>query len=66
MLGGSIRVDLGKHKIKMIIIIVFKLDTGVNPRQNRDHELGESTYVNLGQCKDKIYYYDSFKTQLKD
>jgi hypothetical protein len=49
----------------MVIIIVFKLDSRFNLRQDRDHELGESTYVNLGQYKDKIYYYYSFKTQLK-
>jgi hypothetical protein len=31
MLGGSTWVDLGQHKIKVIIIIVLKLYLGVNP-----------------------------------
>jgi hypothetical protein len=31
MLGGSTWVDLGQHKIKVIIIIVLKLYLEVNP-----------------------------------
>jgi hypothetical protein len=37
----------------VFIIIVLKLNLRVNFGQNPSHEVGESTRVNLGQCKDK-------------
>jgi hypothetical protein len=30
MLGGSTRVDSGQYKIKIVIIVVLKLDSKVN------------------------------------
>ena len=47
----------------MVIVIILKLDSGVNLGQDQDHESGGSTRVDLGQFKDKNYYYHSFKTQ---
>jgi hypothetical protein len=50
-LGGKTRVmwQEGQHKIKVIIIIVLKLDSRVNLWQD------------LVQCNDKICYFHSFK-----
>jgi hypothetical protein len=59
--GGSTQVDQGQYKIKVVIIIILKLDSGVNPGQGPDHGFGGSTWVDSGQCKDKNYYYHSFK-----
>jgi hypothetical protein len=42
MLGRSTRVNLSQYKIKVVIIIVLKLDLGVNPGQGFDHESGGS------------------------
>jgi hypothetical protein len=57
-------VDPSQHKIKVIIIIVLKLDLGVNLGQNLKHGSRGSTRVDLGQCKDKICYYYSFKIMI--
>jgi hypothetical protein len=37
MLEGPTRVDPGQHKIKVIIIIVLKLDSVVSSRQDPSH-----------------------------
>jgi len=37
-----------QYKIKLIITIVLKLDSGVNPRQNSNHGSGESAWVDPG------------------
>jgi hypothetical protein len=62
MLGGSTRIDPGQYKIKVIIIVVLKLDSGVNPWQDLVHGSGESTQVDPGQCKNQSCYYYNFKT----
>jgi len=36
-LGGLTRVNPGQHKIKVVIIIILKLDLGVNPGQDLIH-----------------------------
>ena len=41
----------------MFIIILLKPNSRVNFGQNLSHKLGESTRVNLGQCKDKNIYF---------
>jgi len=48
----------------MIIIIVLKLDLGVNPEQGLCHLSEGSTRVDLDQYKDKSCYYHNFKTLL--
>jgi hypothetical protein len=48
----------------MVIIIVLKLDSGVNPGQDPSHESGGSTWVDRGQCMNKSCYYHNFKTWL--
>jgi hypothetical protein len=48
----------------MIIIIVLKHNSRVNPGQDPSYKLGGSIRIDLGQCKDKSGYYHSFKTQL--
>ena len=62
MSGGLTWVDSSQHKIKVVIIIVLKLNSRVNPRQGPDHKTGSSTWVDPGQCKDKSCYYHSLKT----
>jgi len=62
VLEGLTQVDRGLHKIKMVIIIILKLDSGVNPGQDPSHESGGSTWVDRGQCMNKSYYYHNFKT----
>jgi hypothetical protein len=42
MLKESTWVDLGQYKIKVIIIIVLKLDSGFNPRQYPGYRLKDS------------------------
>jgi hypothetical protein len=42
MLKESTWVDLGQYKIKVIIIIVLKLDLGFNLRQYPGHGLKDS------------------------
>ena len=63
-LGSRVRrvnlVDLIKHKIKTVIIIVLKLDSIVKTETKPKLQIRR---VNLGQCKHKNYYY-SFKTRL--
>jgi len=61
---GLTRVNI---KIKEIIIIVLKLNLGVNPIQGPGHGSGESIRVDPGQRMDKNNnnYYYSFKTQLE-
>jgi hypothetical protein len=61
---GLTRVEPGQHKIKMIIIIVLKLDSGVNLEQDQSHRLGGLTRVYTSQYKNKNCYYHSFKTLL--
>jgi hypothetical protein len=57
-----IRVDSGQHKIKIIIIIVLKLNSGVNPGQDLGHGLGVSTWVNI---KIKIIIIIVLKLELR-
>jgi hypothetical protein len=57
-----IRVDSGQHKIKIIIIIVLKLISGVNPGQDPGHGLGVSTWVNI---KIKIIIIIVLKLELR-
>jgi hypothetical protein len=61
---GSTRVNLGQDKIKIVIIIILKLDLIVNLGQGLGHELRGATWVDLDQCKDKSCYFYSFKTRL--
>ena len=42
-----IQVDSGQYKIKVVIIIVLKLDSAVNPGQDPSHGSGVSTWVNV-------------------
>jgi hypothetical protein len=46
----------------MIIIIVLKLNLGVNTKQDPGHSSGGSTWIDLGKSKNKNYYYYNFKT----
>jgi len=48
VLGGSTQVDQGQYKIKVVIIIVLKLDSGVNLGQGPNYGFGGSTWVDLG------------------
>ena len=59
------RVNPNQHKIKVIIIIVLKLDSGVNSGIDPSHNTGEWTWVDSSQCKDKNCYYHSFKTRFE-
>jgi hypothetical protein len=59
------RVNPNQHKIKVIIIIVLKLDSGVNSGIDPGHKTGEWTWVDSGQCKDKNCYYHSFKIRFE-
>ena len=38
----------------------------IDSRQGSCHRMKGSTWIDLGQCKDKSDYYHSFKTWLKD
>jgi len=49
----------------MIIIIVLKLDLGVDLGQGLGYRSGGSTQVNPSQHVDKNCYCHSFKTQLE-
>ena len=59
--GGSIQLTQVNIRIKVVMIIVLKLDSGF--------DLGKTRFtgreVNPGQCKDKNSYYYSFKIQLR-
>ena len=59
------RVNPNQHKIKVIIIIFLKFDSGVNSGIDPSHKMGEWTWVNSGQYKDKNCYYHSFKTRFE-
>jgi hypothetical protein len=48
----------------VFIIVVLKPNSRVNFGQNLSHKLGESTRVNLGQCKDKNIYFIVIKLDL--
>jgi hypothetical protein len=45
--GWSTWVNPSPHKIKIVIITVFKLDSRVNPRQDLNHKSRGSTQVNV-------------------
>jgi hypothetical protein len=49
----------------MIIIIVLKLNLGVNTKQDPGHSSGGSTWIDLGKSKNKNYYYNNFKTRAR-
>jgi hypothetical protein len=53
-------------RIKVIIIIVSKLDLAGQLGQGPDHGSIGSARVDSSQCKDKSCYYHSFKTQFDD
>ena len=48
----------------MIIIIVLKLNLGVDPEQDLDHGSGGSSWIDLDQHRNKSDYYHNFKTRL--
>jgi len=52
-------------RIKVVIIVVLKPDSRVDPEQIPDHESRELIWVDTSQYMDKNNYYHSFKTQLK-
>jgi hypothetical protein len=60
--GGLTWVDSSQHKIKVVIIIILKLNSRVNSKQGLDHRTWGLTWVDPGQCKDTSCYYHSFKT----
>ena len=47
MSRGSTHVDPSQHNIKVIIIIILKLDSKVNPGQGLSHGPRGSTWVNV-------------------
>jgi hypothetical protein len=53
-------------RIKVIIIIVLKLDSASQPGQDPGYGSVGSARVDSSQCKDKKYYYYSFKTRFDD
>jgi hypothetical protein len=61
-LGGSTRVDLGQRTIKMIIIIILKLNLEVDLGQGMIYGSGGSTRVDSSQHMDKNNNYYNFKT----
>jgi hypothetical protein len=63
--GGSIRIESGHHKIKMVIIKVSKLDSKVNQRQDPDHGSRRSIWVDPGQYNNKSCYYHILKPDLE-
>jgi len=58
---GLTRVNI---RIKMVIIIVLKFNSGVDLGQGPNHYLGGSTLVFLGQHNKKNYYHHSLETIL--
>jgi len=63
MSRGSTQVNLSQDKIKLVIIIVLKLDLMVNLGQGLGHEPRGSTWVDIYQCKDKSCYFHNFKNR---
>ena len=55
----------GNVKIKVIIILVLKLDSEVNSEQGLGHRSGESAQADSSQYKNKSYYYHGLKTKLE-
>jgi len=52
-------------RIKVIIIVILKLDSRVDPEQIPGHESRELIWVDTSQYMDKNNCYLCFKTQLK-
>jgi hypothetical protein len=62
--GSSWPLTWVNIRIKRVIIILLKLDLGVEPRLSSGHEPGWSLTIDPGQRKNKNSYYHNFKTQL--
>jgi hypothetical protein len=66
ILEGKSKLSRVNVLIKIIVIIILKLESRVVPGQDLGHGSGESIWVNPSQHINKNVYYYNFKTRLKN
>jgi len=66
ILKGKSKLSRVNVLIKIIVIIILKFESRVDPGQDLGHGSGEPIWVNPSQHIDKSVYYYNFKTRLKN
>jgi hypothetical protein len=66
ILEGKSKLTRVNVLIKIIIIIILKFESRVDPGQDLGHGSRESIWVNPSQHINKSVYYYNFKTRLKN